>query len=222
MLNTELNQTQKAKPDMEEAKMYLSNSLLDRLTKTNAYAYYIVYAILISCFAYLGLSHVSWYGFVIALLAGMTVWTLVEYLIHRFLFHWKSTNPAIKLITFMFHGVHHAYPRDVPRSITPLIFTLPTAAIFYLVFKLIFGAYGEAIITGFASGYVLYSIIHDSTHHFGMNFPVLKQLKKHHMRHHYFDIEQNFGVSTVLWDIIFRTYDNQQSAKNMPSFVEGK
>jgi dihydroceramide fatty acyl 2-hydroxylase len=215
MMNTELNEMQRAKPDMEEAKMYLSNQLLDKLTKTNVYTYYIVYSILISCFAYLGLTRVSWYGFIIALLSGMMIWTLAEYLIHRFLFHWKSSNPAIKLITFMFHGVHHTYPRDVPRSITPLMFTLPTATVFYIIFKFIFGAYGAAVIAGFALGYVLYSIIHDSTHHFGMNLPILKQLKKHHMRHHYLDISQNFGVSTVLWDILLGTYENKKTAKNI-------
>lgn len=206
MLNNEFNGMQRITPDVEEAKKLLSNSLINKLTYTNAYSYYATYLMLILFFCYHALHHVSWFGLLLSLLTGYMAWTFVEYLIHRFIFHWESSHPAIKLMRFIIHDVHHAYPRDVPRSITPLILSLPIAVILYVVFKLLLGTYVDGIFAGLLMGYVLYSVIHDSTHHFPMKYPVLNILKKHHMHHHYFDVSHNFAVSNPVWDVIFRTY----------------
>src|SRR5690349_5246712 len=105
MLNNEQYDAQRITPNIEEAKQYLSNSFLDRITKTNVYAYYAIYTILIIVLICHGLSHVAWYGFICALIIGALIWSFVEYGIHRFLFHWESSHPGIKLLTFMFHGV---------------------------------------------------------------------------------------------------------------------
>ena len=47
----------------------------------------------------------------IAFLLGLFLWTLAEYLLHRFVFHYHPKNEAQKRITFLFHGVHHAQPQ---------------------------------------------------------------------------------------------------------------
>lgn len=38
-------------------------------------------------------------------LIGLFTWTLAEYLLHRFLFHYKATSPRMERLTFLFHGV---------------------------------------------------------------------------------------------------------------------
>lgn len=207
MLNHE---TQRITPDTEQAKEILSNSLLDTLTKTNVYSYYSIYLSLFFYFSWSALIHRN---FIFTFFIGLFLWSFAEYCMHRFSFHLKSTNPFLKLSTFIFHGVHHAYPREVSRSLTPLIFSLPLAAMFYVIFKLIFVNQVDGVFAGFLSGYLIYTVIHDSTHHFSMNYPVLRQLKRHHMHHHYFDTDKNFGVSSPLWDFVFGTYIETPKAK---------
>ena len=48
---------------------------------------------------------------------GLLVWTLAEYLIHRFLFHGEDTwmkyfffNKYVYTFHFLVHGIHHAFP----------------------------------------------------------------------------------------------------------------
>lgn len=184
----------------------LSSPLIDRTTKTNAYSYYVVYSTLIIFWLYLSISAQTWPAIIAGLLLGWLFWSLIEYLMHRFLFHWQPRNAVEKILVFILHDVHHTYPRDVSRSITPLFISLPLAILFYMLFKLLFGKYVVTIFPGFLLGYLIYTVIHDSTHHFPMRFSLGKQLKRHHMHHHYFDNTKNFGVSTPLWDHVFGTY----------------
>src|SRR5688572_8144807 len=43
---------------------------------------------------------------------GLFVWTLVEYIMHRFIFHYVPKNKLGLRLHFIFHGVHHDYPSD--------------------------------------------------------------------------------------------------------------
>jgi sterol desaturase/sphingolipid hydroxylase (fatty acid hydroxylase superfamily) len=206
MLNNDLHEIQRVQPNIEEAQKFLANALVNQLTKTNLYSFYLVYSGLVLYFSYTALQGLSPLTFIASFLAGLLIWTLAEYLTHRFPFHFKSTQPFFKLTTFMFHGIHHAYPRDLSRSITPIHFGLPLTAIFYFIFTLFSGIYLQGMFAGFVFGYILYAVIHDATHHFAMDYPLLKALKKNHLRHHYFDSNKNFGVTSPLWDLIFKTY----------------
>src|SRR5262249_31319387 len=42
--------------------------------------------------------------------AGMALWTLLEYLIHRFSFHFVPRGRVTSIAAYLIHGVHHAYP----------------------------------------------------------------------------------------------------------------
>lgn len=48
-------------------------------------------------------------------LLGNVIWTLLEYTLHRFLFHidaWLPDHPVFLTIHFLLHGVHHYLPMD--------------------------------------------------------------------------------------------------------------
>lgn len=48
-------------------------------------------------------------------LLGIFIWTLVEYILHRFFFHYDEKLPDnhfVIMIHFLFHGIHHAFPMD--------------------------------------------------------------------------------------------------------------
>ena len=45
-------------------------------------------------------------------LAAVLLWTLTEYLLHRFVFHYEPKSDWGKRLHFLMHGVHHDYPND--------------------------------------------------------------------------------------------------------------
>ena len=53
---------------------------------------------------------------------------------------------------------------------------------------------------------MVYDMTHYATHHFPMRWGFLKDVKRHHMVHHYKTPDQLFGVSSPLWDHVFGTY----------------
>jgi sterol desaturase/sphingolipid hydroxylase (fatty acid hydroxylase superfamily) len=151
---------------------------------------------------------------VFSLLFGLFLWTLTEYLMHRFVFHFKPRNEWQKRISFLFHGVHHAQPQCRTRLVMPLPVSIPLAAVFLVLFYLIFSlalnspVWMAASFSGFLIGYLIYDLTHYATHHFAMRKGYLKFLKRYHMMHHYKSPNARFGVSSPIWDMAFATKPN--------------
>jgi len=147
----------------------------------------------------------------LAILMGLFLWTPTEYLLHRFVFHFKPHTPRQERLAFLFHGVHHAQPQCKTRLVMPVVVSIPLAAVFYLLFWLVFSKLLAAPLwvgptfTGFLIGYLAYDLTHYATHHFPMRHGYAKFLKRHHMRHHYKTPYARFGVSSALWDYAFGT-----------------
>lgn len=145
-------------------------------------------------------------------LVGLFLWTISEYLLHRFLFHMPVKGEKAERIVFLFHGVHHAQPQIKTRLVMPPAVAIPLAAIFYGLFALIFGGLFQAanwvgpVFSGFIIGYLIYDLTHYATHHFPMRNGYLKFIKRYHMQHHYKTPDKRFGVSSPIWDKVFNTY----------------
>jgi sterol desaturase/sphingolipid hydroxylase (fatty acid hydroxylase superfamily) len=137
--------------------------------------------------------------------AGILCWTLLEYVIHRHVFHYEPKTRVGKFLHFMVHGVHHDYPNDATRLVMPPVISIPLAVFFYFLFALTCGRFAPAISAGFGFGYVCYDSIHYATHHLAMKGRIGQWLKQYHLRHHYKDDEAGYGVSSPLWDYIFGT-----------------
>jgi sterol desaturase/sphingolipid hydroxylase (fatty acid hydroxylase superfamily) len=137
--------------------------------------------------------------------AGILMWTLLEYIIHRCFFHYEPKTAWGKKFHFLVHGVHHDYPQDATRLVMPPVVSVPLALFFYVLFALVFGRFAPALFAGLIFGYVCYDSIHYATHHFAMKRGIGLWLKQYHLRHHYKDDHAGFGVSNPLWDYVFRT-----------------
>jgi hypothetical protein len=72
--------------------------------------------------------------------AGIAVWTLTEYLMHRYAFHFVPRTRTGVALAYLSHGVHHAYPRDPDRLVMPLIVSAPIAVMLLLTGRAIGGA----------------------------------------------------------------------------------
>jgi len=136
---------------------------------------------------------------------GVLIWTLLEYIIHRWVFHYEPKTRLGKQLHFIVHGVHHDYPNDARRLVMPPSVSIPLAIVFWVLFAVILGRFAPAVSAGFGFGYVCYDSIHYAIHHFGMKRGVWLWLKQYHLRHHYHDDHAGYGVSSPLWDYVFRT-----------------
>ena len=137
---------------------------------------------------------------------ALLVWTLLEYTIHRFLFHAKAKRPPAKFIVFVVHGIHHDAPRDKTRLVMPPVPAAILVAVLWPLFSLfIRPPWIEPFMASFLMWYLAYDYIHYATHHFPMRNRVARYVKRHHMEHHFKRSDRHFGVSSPLWDWVFRT-----------------
>ncbi|MHB1296760.1 MAG: sterol desaturase family protein [Anaerolineae bacterium] len=148
---------------------------------------------------------------------GLFVWTLAEYLLHRFLFHFTPHTPRQERLSFLIHGVHHAQPMVKTRLVMPPAVSIPLATLFYglywLVLAVALGApqWVAPLFAGFVAGYLAYDMTHYSLHHAKMRGAYAKALRTHHMRHHSQKPVSRFGVSSTLWDHVFGTLPKGQA-----------
>jgi sterol desaturase/sphingolipid hydroxylase (fatty acid hydroxylase superfamily) len=168
----------------------------------------IVYVPILAACAYFGFQRVPLVTGLISFLAGILLWTLIEYIIHRWVFHYEPKTVTGRKIHFLVHGIHHDYPRDATRLVMPLLVSAPLAIFFFYVFMAAFGSFYLIVFSGFVLGYVSYDSIHYATHHINMKGKIGAFLRAYHLRHHYEDEHTAYGVSTPLWDYIFRSIPN--------------
>ncbi|CAJ2511249.1 Uu.00g068740.m01.CDS01 [Anthostomella pinea] len=148
--------------------------------------------------------------FAVSWLLGIGVWSLVEYVLHRFLFHldyYLPDNRAAITLHFLLHGVHHYLPMDRYRLVMPpTLFVVLATPFWKLAHTLFYWNWhlATAIYCGGIFGYVCYDLTHYFLHH--QNLPLwYKDLKKYHLAHHFLDYELGFGVTSRFWDQVFGT-----------------
>lgn len=145
---------------------------------------------------------------------GILVWTLTEYCLHRYVFHFKPRNAIEERLVFLFHGIHHDDPNDATRLVMPPLPGILIASVFYLLFRLLLGpVWVEPFFAFFLIGYLCYDYIHYYTHHFKPKTAIGKYIKQNHMDHHFRHHEALWGVSSPLWDFVFGTYVSRKSPK---------
>ncbi len=183
------------------------NPILERLSKITPVTVFAVYAPVILFAVWKSFSIGVPLGTFFALFfSGLMVWTFFEYCFHRYVFHFTPSGDFQTRVSFLFHGVHHQYPNDKKRLVMPIALSLSIGALLFLLSKPLFGDWVWAYSAGFAVGYLAYDMMHYSIHHF--RHPKTKWLKslwKSHLDHHFRDSSKGYGVSSYIWDVVFRT-----------------
>jgi dihydroceramide fatty acyl 2-hydroxylase len=198
----------------ESARLFESN-FLELFTHVHWSVPLITFLPVVTYFLYQAIVNpvLSTSAIVLLFLGGLTVWTFTEYILHRYVFHYEPTTMIGKRLHFLLHGIHHDYPNDSLRLVMPPIVSGPLATLFYFFFLFLVGpAYLPAFFAGFLVGYLFYDMIHYATHHAPMKSKAGLLLKHHHMRHHYHTDDYNYGVSSPLWDFVFRTYQEKKES----------
>jgi sterol desaturase/sphingolipid hydroxylase (fatty acid hydroxylase superfamily) len=128
---------------------------------------------------------------------GLLLWTLAEYLLHRFVFHHAPILRAE-------HDRHHNEPAGYIGVSS--IATVPSLVSLWLGARYLFGGVGDAAIFGFITGYVAYIVVHDRFHHGNLRPGELLYQAHHRHALHHRGSELNFGVTVPWWDMMFGTY----------------
>jgi sterol desaturase/sphingolipid hydroxylase (fatty acid hydroxylase superfamily) len=130
---------------------------------------------------------------------GLTGWTLIEYMLHRVVFHHAP-------ILSQLHERHHESPEEFIG--TPAWASLPLGLITVGMPSWVilgFGC-GTAFTAGIFTGYLWYAFVHYAIHHWRpRRDSYFYRARLRHLRHHYRSKDSNFGVTTGLWDYIFGT-----------------
>lgn len=141
---------------------------------------------------------------------GWLFFSLVEYCMHRWVFHMHIGTNLRKTIQYNAHGIHHEYPKDRDTLAMPLVLSICLAAVFMGTFYLIMGNRAFAFVPGIYVGYGLYLGVHWLVHALPPPNNFLKSLWLNHSVHHYRDDRVVFGVSSQLWDMIFGTMPKKE------------
>lgn len=192
----------------DETVRMFENDILEALSRVHwtvplwLYVPVVLFFLYRSFFTFqLGFGDVVLYFFI-----GIFIWTFTEYTLHRFVFHFNAKSDFGKKIHFIFHGVHHDYPKDSKRLVMPPSVSIPLALLFFFLFYYILGPiYVSPFFAGFILGYIFYDITHYAVHHFNMKSKFWLAIKNHHMLHHYKHSDKGFGVSQPAWDHVFGT-----------------
>lgn len=202
-------------PQKEGSGKLFKSRGLDLLTRTSPWIIIPLDAVLIGLILFLGVRYLgvdlaaTWWLYPL----GLFSWTLIEYVMHRFAFHFESKREAGKKAVYAIHLIHHHYPNDDQRLFQPPLVNIILAAVFLGVGYLCMGKHAFVFIPGLVNGYVLYSFMHYSMHMFKPPFKFLQPLWRHHHLHHYRFQTKAFGVSSPFWDYIFGTMPPKELKK---------
>ncbi|XP_007435570.1 fatty acid 2-hydroxylase [Python bivittatus] len=157
------------------------------------------------------------YWFPLLFLMGIFTWSLVEYLIHRFIFHMNPPASSYYLITlhFLLHGQHHKSPFDSSRLVFPPVPASLLALLFYVLARVVCpGVFGVSILCGGVCGYLIYDMMHYYLHYGSpREGTYLYRLKIYHSKHHFEHQNAGFGISSRFWDHPFQTLIPEETAK---------
>jgi sterol desaturase/sphingolipid hydroxylase (fatty acid hydroxylase superfamily) len=144
-------------------------------------------------------------------------WSLLEYVIHRFLGH----EPTLRPNPFASEHVRHHSEGDY---FAPTWKKLLAAAAFTAVLALpatwLLGVpLGLAYLCGLMGFYGTYEVLHRREHTHPGRGAYGRWARRHHFAHHYSDARFNHGVTTPLWDLVFRTYKPVSTIRVPRKFV---
>ena len=143
----------------------------------------------------------SWPALSLLALVGLLSWTLIEYLLHRFVLH--GLQPFKR-----WHAEHHARPTALICAPTLLSATLFLLLVFLPALGLSNLWAACALMLGVISGYLAYAITHHAVHQWRGNSQWLKQRKLWHALHHARAAQPGrYGVSSNFWDRVWGTGD---------------
>jgi sterol desaturase/sphingolipid hydroxylase (fatty acid hydroxylase superfamily) len=152
--------------------------------------------------------HLSTTQTALLLTFGVFSWSAMEYVLHRFIFHYNAKSRLGRQLIYHAHLSHHENPQATNRIFASLYLSVPVAAAYWFVAWILTSSTAAAsyLFIGMTAGYFCYEWLHFQCHHGRSRLGLLRYLKKYHLQHHYKTPEQRFGVTSPLFDVLFGTF----------------
>lgn len=156
------------------------------------------------------------YRAVLFFLAGVPVWTLVEYLTHRYILHGRFKRSkkwykkwykslANKYLDPL-HWGHHERPTNGLHVSGELKDLLPLFAV-AVPLSFIFPFYtAPMLLAGVSQSYLAEEWVHHCIHYYNFRHPYFRRIKGYHLYHHSSSgMERGYGITSRFWDVIFKS-----------------
>jgi dihydroceramide fatty acyl 2-hydroxylase len=149
-------------------------------------------------------------------LTGVLSWSLIEYFLHRMVFHFEAQSEKGRSRVYAMHLSHHAEPKNMDDLFASLRLSFPLALIYCLLAWAVMGSWQATVylFTGLTAGYFCYELLHYQAHHRSPRSRLFRYLKKYHLLHHHQSSARRFGVTSPVFDYLFGTF--QSSTKPEP------
>jgi len=193
------------KNELKTAPRLFDNAFLEKLTHTNSKVAITIYVATAMGVLVYGLSTIPTTFIQVFVLfnLGRVTFTLVEYLLHRYVYHSGKYDQPTEW-QFKIHGVHHKHPKVEDQLAMPIPLAIVILGSFFFLFYYLMGSNSFFFFPGFVLGYAFYLTMHYLIHMRKAPKNYFKWFWRHHHLHHRFD-DRAFGLSSRLWDRVFRT-----------------
>ena len=164
-------------------------------------------------------------AFTIGLVSGVVLWTLLEYTLHRFVFHRRMLGASASKE----HLLHHAKVDYFAHWSIKVAIAVPVLlAIMTLASLLVGWQLGTSVPMGVLAGYSFYEVLHRRIHLRAPLNAYGRWARRHHLLHHFGKSDMNHGVTSPIWDLAFGTLAPhttvripRQHAAKFPWLLEG-
>jgi sterol desaturase/sphingolipid hydroxylase (fatty acid hydroxylase superfamily) len=194
-------------PKSKGTKQLFDNPILERLSRTHISVPLTVFFVYSASLLYWSITHTSLSAAITVGMFGLgfIVFTWVEYMIHRYIFHINTGTKSKEKFQYTVHGVHHEFPKDKARLAMPPLLSITISTGLLLLLRMLMGDLVFSFLPGFLVGYAFYLSVHYMVHVYQPPKNFLKTLWINHSVHHYKHGEYVFGVSSPLWDYVYGT-----------------
>jgi len=155
----------------------------------------------------------------------MIMYSLAEYVTHRFLFHLKPPKNAFLLkMLKRLHYDHHSSPNELHLLFLPLWYSVPNIVIVAAIFYFLSSSF--VMTNAFIAGIMLFLLFYEWKHYIAHRpiqpiSPWGRWMKKVHLWHHFKNENYWYGVTNPAYDFLMGTFKNQKdvdqskTAKNL-------
>jgi hypothetical protein len=144
--------------------------------------------------------------------AGVATWTLLEYLVHRYVLHGPFPDGPGAIRHFLhrrfdhLHLEHHQRPWDSRHISGSFGDTLPFVALLSAVAALAPINTLPAFLVGLVQSYVIEEWVHHCVHYYNFNSRYFRYIRRHHLYHHSrHGGRVAFGLTSDVWDMAWGT-----------------
>lgn len=134
---------------------------------------------------------------------GIFTWSFAEYAIHNWVGHLGKGRNEFSREHLAHHKDPHYFASTGKKALTTLVVMAVISPLACYAMDLLGGLIYSV---GFVITYVFYEVLHRRVHTVAPGWAYTRYMYKHHLLHHFGSPKTNHGVTSPIWDHVFRTF----------------